>query len=240
MIERYLTQLTFNKIFPKGQEIINKTSVAIVGVGGTGSHIAELMARMGFGIIIIVDDDSIELSNLNRQTLYDEEDIGKPKALVAAEKLRRINTDIKIIAHKERVDSSNIDRILGPAQLIMDGTDSYESRAILNRYAVNTHKIFIFSAVEGSLGMGKMIVPHLTSCLSCFGYPSVGGPIPCSVNGLLPTAVEMAASISVTLALRALLGEFEDYLYIFNVWDSSIDRIKTELNPKCPVCGINK
>lgn len=217
-----------------------RSKIAIVGVGGTGSHLAEMAVRLGFGHVILIDDDVVELSNLNRQSLYDEEDVGKYKVEAAYAKLSRINSEIEIIPIRERVNRENADKILRESDVIMDGTDSYSSRSILNEYSVREGKLFIFSAVEGHSGMIKMIVPHKTACLSCFGYPNKGDSVPCSIHGLLPTTVEFAASVAMSLALKGLMGEIDEYLYVFDIWNPELTRLSVKLNPYCEVCGMKK
>ncbi len=238
MLDRYLTQISFPKLFPEGQRKIRSTSVAVVGVGGTGSHISELMVRMGFGKVKIVDHDTVELSNLNRQSLYDEEDIGRPKVYAAHEKLTKINREVEVIPVNLKVTEENADEILGDVNIIMDGTDSFGTRGVLNKFSIEKEKIFIFSAVEGSSGMAKAIIPGRTACLECIGYPTTGDSIPCSVNGLIPSVVEIAASISVTLAIKSILGYAEDEIIVFDSWDFSLEKIKTKKNPHCEVCGF--
>ncbi len=218
--------------------MISDTKIGIVGVGGTGSHMAEISVRMGFRKIVLVDGDKVEITNLNRQTLYDEEDVGIPKVKAAAGKMKKINGDVEIITHNTMINRENINDILGNVDVILDGTDSFGARGILNEFAIKNNKILIFAAVEGSSGMIKMIVPHKTACLSCFGYPTVGDSIPCAVNGLLPTSVQFLASLAVTLAIKAILGEVDQNLYFFDVWNLDISKIETKLNPHCPICGV--
>jgi len=240
MFERYLTQIAFAKLFPDGQRKLMQTTVGIVGVGGTGSHILDLIVRMGFGKVKIVDHDTVEISNLNRQSLYDEYDIGRPKVLAAYEKLIKINREVKIIPINKKVTEENVDEILGDVDIIMDGTDSFGARGLLNRFSIEREKIFIFSAVEGSAGMAKAIIPKKTACLECIGYPTYGDSVPCSVNGLIPNVVEMAAAISVTLAVKSLLDYVEDEIVVFDSWDLSLEKVKTKINPSCKICGHRK
>lgn len=237
---RYLSQIAVNEIFPAGQRKMESASVVVIGMGGTGSAAAELLARMGIGRIIIVDNDTIEMSNLNRQALYKEKDIGLKKVTVAERELREINGSIEVEAVDQRLNFSNAVQIMSRGDLTIDGTDNFTARNVINRTSIALNKPWIFSAVEGTFGYVKAIIPGVTSCLSCMGYPTEGEGVACTAQGVVPTAVRLISSIATTLALRVLLGENVDgSLTYFDVWKQSLERVEIVRDEKCPVCGVN-
>lgn len=236
--ERYLSQVAIREIFPSGQRKINESSVVVIGLGGTGSGVAELLARMGIGKIVIVDNDIIEMSNLNRQSLYKEKDIGSKKVNVAKRELKELNEETEVEAIDTRLNFSNAKDLLCKGKLTIDGTDNYTARNIINSTSVKLGKPWVFSAVEGTFGYVKAIMPGETSCLSCFGYPTEGEGVSCTAQGVVPTAVRLISSIATTIALRMILGESVrgDLIY-FDVWKPSFESLEIPRNESCPVCG---
>lgn len=238
MDERYLSQIAVKEIFPDGQRKIESAAIVVIGMGGTGTVIAETLVRMGIGKVVIVDDDTVELTNLARQALYEEKDIGKKKVDVAAGALRSINSGVEIIPIPERLTSQNARSILSLGDVIMDATDNYDARGIMNRVCFELRKPWVFCAVEGTFGYVKAIIPGETSCLSCFGYPEFGSGMACTVQGVIAPAVRAVSSLAVSTALRLLIGGRDDGdLVYIDVWKNVMDSIPIPRNPECRVCG---
>src|SRR3989338_4173756 len=145
---RYLRQIVFEKIGPKRQEILNKSKVVVVGLGALGSIAAELLARAGIGKIVLIDRDFVELSNLQRQSLYDEGDIDKPKVVVAKDKLSKINAYIDISSHFVDLEYDNVDIL--KSDMILDCTDNFYTRFVINDYAIKNNTPWIYAAVIGT------------------------------------------------------------------------------------------
>ena len=240
-MERYLSQVALKEIFPSGQKKIESASVVVIGMGGTGSSIAEMMVRMGVRDIKIVDDDIIEDSNLNRQAMYKESDIGLKKVDVAKPELLRINENANVDSIDQRLTFGNAEGILAKSTLIMDGTDNYNARSVINAVSYKLGIPWVFTAVEGTFGYVKAIIPGKTSCLSCFGYPDKGEAVSCTVQGVLPSAVRTVSSIAVTTAMKIILGNEKsgDLIYI-DVWTPRMETMPIPRNEYCNVCGEMK
>ena len=240
-MERYLSQVALKEIFPSGQKKIESASVVVIGMGGTGSSIAEMMVRMGVRDIKIVDDDIIEDSNLNRQAMYKESDIGLKKVDVAKAELLKINENANVDSIDQRLTFGNAEGILAKSTLIMDGTDNYNARSVINAVSYKLGIPWVFTAVEGTFGYVKAIIPGKTSCLSCFGYPDKGEAVSCTVQGVLPSAVRTVSSIAVTTAMKIILGNEKsgDLIYI-DVWTPRMETMPIPRNEYCNVCGEMK
>lgn len=237
-MERYLSQISVREIFPAGQRLIESSSAVVVGMGGTGSAIAEILVRMGIRNITIVDDDTIESSNLNRQAMYKESDIGLKKVDVAKAELLRINEEVTVNSIDQKLTFHNAESILSQGDIIMDGTDNYDARNVINVVSFKLKKPWIFSAAEGTYGYVKAVIPGSTSCLSCFGYPNKGSGVACTIQGVVPSAVRAIASIAVTMALKVILKkEVAGELLYVDVWKPSLDVMSIPMNEECTVCG---
>ncbi len=239
-MERYLSQISVREIFPAGQKLIESSSVVVVGMGGTGSAIAEILVRMGVRSVTIVDDDIVENSNLNRQAMYKESDIGLKKVDVAKAELLRINGEVSVNPIDQRLTFQNAEPILSQGDIIMDGTDNYDARNVINVVSFKLKKPWIFSAAEGTYGYVKAVIPGSTSCLSCFGYPNEGSGVACTAQGVIPSAVRAIASMAVTTALKVILKkEVAGELLYIDVWKPSMDVMNIPRNEDCKVCGRN-
>lgn len=236
--DRYLSQVAVPEVFPSGQKAIKSSSVVVVGVGGTGSTMAEMMVRMGVGRITIVDDDIVESSNLNRQAMYRESDIGLKKVDVAKSELLKINSDVEVEALDERLTIYNAEDIISYGKLTLDGTDNYSARGAINESSFRLKKPWVFTAVEGTFGYAKAIIPGKTSCLTCFGYPQKGEGVSCTIQGVIPSAVRAVSSLAITLAMKILLGKEEsgDLIYL-DVWKPMLETLPIPRNDDCTVCG---
>lgn len=239
IFERYQKQLLFKPIGLKGQQKLGKSRVGILGVGALGSNLASICARSGVGRLVLVDSDQVELSNLQRQMLFDESDIGCSKAISAADKLSRINSEISIEAFCERLDARNFRDLFGNCDLLLDGTDNFASRFILNQQAIEFGIPWIHSAVTASSGQSMFIMPPKTACLRCL-IPDTDAPaeFPTVHNsGVITPIVTIIASISAATALRFLVEKHIDYdLKYYDAWDHRFSSFAVKRNDSCPHC----
>jgi adenylyltransferase/sulfurtransferase len=242
--ERYSRQVLFRGIGAAGQQKLAASRVAIVGCGATGSAIAALLARSGVGTIRIIDRDYIELSNLQRQSLFDEADANEslPKAIAAARKIAAFNSQIRIEPHVADLTPANIDSMLADVPLILDGTDNFETRYLINDFAVKSSLPWIYTGAVGSYGVTMNILPGRTACLAClFPDPPHGTLETCDTAGILNSAVNLAASIAATEAIKFLAGaeaQLRRTLLSFDVWCNERAEVAAD-NPRpgCRACG---
>jgi molybdopterin/thiamine biosynthesis adenylyltransferase len=222
--ERYSRQVLFRGIGPEGQRQLTASCIAIVGCGATGSALASLLARAGVGTIRIIDRDYVEPSNLQRQSLFDEADATEslPKAVAAARKIATFNSAIAIEPQVADLTPSNIAALLAGARLILDGTDNFETRYLINDFAVKNLVPWIYTAAVGSYGVTMNVLPGKTACLTCvFADPPQGTFETCETAGILNSAVNFAASIAASEAVKLLVGADEwvrRTLLSFDVW----------------------
>ncbi len=242
--ERYSRQVLFAGIGQTGQAKLLSSRVAIVGCGATGSALASLLARSGVGTIRIVDRDYVESSNLQRQVLFDESDATEslPKAIAAAQKISAFNSQIVVEPHVVDLTQQNIESLLEGMHLILDGTDNFETRYLLNDYAVDKDLPWIYTAAVGSYGVTLNVLPGKTACLACvFSDPPSGFVETCETAGILGSAVNLAASIAATEALKLLTGAHEHVrrtLLSFDVWRNERSEINAaQPRPDCRACG---
>jgi adenylyltransferase/sulfurtransferase len=166
-INRYTRQTILDEIGEEGQKELRKSSVIIVGCGGLGCIIAQHLTRAGIGKITIVDRDIVELENLQRQILFDEGYIGRPKAMAAVEKLRKINSELEFEAVVKDLNPSNAEKILENANIVLDGTDNMETRYLINDVCIENEIPWVYGGAVSTYGMSMNIVPQKTSCLVC-------------------------------------------------------------------------
>jgi adenylyltransferase/sulfurtransferase len=244
--ERYSRQILFRGIAAEGQKHLALGRAAIVGCGATGSALAALLARAGVGTVRIIDRDYVEASNLQRQTLFDESDAAEslPKAVAAARKIAAFNSEINVEPHVKDVTPSNIHALLGGMHVILDGTDNFETRYLLNDYAVSRSLPWIYAAAVGSYGVTLNVVPGSTACLACiFPDPPHGMVETCDTAGILNTAVNVVASIAASEALKLLIGgdalaHLRQTLWSFDVWTNAHAEIAAAHSRSgCQVCG---
>ena len=247
--ERYSRQILFAPIGETGQRRLASARVAIVGVGATGAATASLLARAGVGHLTLIDRDFVEPSNLQRQMLFDEHDArhALPKAEAARLHLARINSSIALTAHTADLVPANIEPLLHGAHLILDGTDNFETRYLLNDFAVSTGTPWIYAAAVGAQAATMNVMPK-GACLSClFPTAPAGNAETCDTAGILSTAVNFVASIQATEALKYLTGQaaaMRRTLLSVNLWTSeghgtfARSEIGTSTpRPDCEVCG---
>ncbi|WP_339314455.1 ThiF family adenylyltransferase [Paenibacillus sp. FSL R10-2734] len=242
--ERYSRQVRFAPFGADGQQGLALSSVLVVGAGALGTGIAETLARCGVGRIIIADRDYVEWSNLQRQQLYIEADAQEriPKAAAAQRRLRQINSEIVIEAHVMDVRAEELEQLVSEVDLIMDGTDNFDTRLIINDIAQKHSIPWIYGACVGSYGITYTIVPGETPCLHCLlGAIPLGGDT-CDTTGILPQAVQLVTANATAEALK-LLGKRKDQLrnklLTFDVWRNEHQEIGVMAAKKenCPSCG---
>jgi len=242
--DRYSRQVLFRGIGADGQRKLAASAVAIVGCGATGSALVSLLARAGVGRIRILDRDYVETSNLQRQSLFDEADAAEsmPKAIAAARKIVACNSQIAVEAKVADLVPANIDELLSGAQVILDGTDNFETRYLINDYAVKNGLPWIYTAAVGSYGVTLDVLPGQTACLACI-FPEFphGAFETCDTAGILGSAVNLAASIAATEALKLLVGaenQVRRTLLSFDVWSNERAEVAAD-RPRlgCRACG---
>lgn len=244
--ERYSRQILFRGIGEEGQRRLAAGRVAIVGCGATGSALASLLARAGVGMLRIIDRDYVEPSNLQRQSLFDEKDAAEslPKAIAAARKISALNSEIIVEARVEDVVPGNIHALLEGMDVILDGTDNFETRYLVNDFAVEASRSWIYSAAVGSYGVTLNILPGKTACLACIFPDSPRGMVEtCETSGILNTAVNVVASVAASEAMKMLVGgealvRLRKTLWSMDVWTSEQAEIAAG-RPRagCRACG---
>ena len=242
--DRYSRQVLFAPIGEAGQQRLAAATVAIVGCGATGAAAAALLARAGVGTLVLIDRDFVEESNLQRQVLFDEADAAAatPKAEAARRQIARFNSDIQVRAHVADLVPDNIQTLLSNAALILDATDNFETRYLINDYAVEQGRPWIYAAAVGAYAATMNILPGQTACLACLFPKPPSGPVEtCDTAGILNTAVNLAASIQVTEALKYLTGARDAMrrtLLSWDLWQNERSEISAAApNPECAVCG---
>jgi len=244
LASRYSRQILFPGIGEVGQQQLAQAHVAIAGCGATGAAAAALLARAGVGHITIIDRDYVEESNLQRQVLFDEADAleALPKAEAARRKIAAFNSEVRIHAHVTDLVPANIHELLAASSIVLDATDNFETRYLLNDYAVQQQKPWIYTAAIGAYAATMNILPHETACLACiFPTPPTGAVDTCDTAGILNTAVNLAASIAVTEALKFLTNQPEKMrrtLLSHDLWLNQHTEIAAATPRKdCTVCG---
>jgi adenylyltransferase/sulfurtransferase len=210
-LERYHPQMVFAELCRQGQRALRKSCTAIVGVGGLGTWVAELLARAGVGTLRLIDGDTVELTNLHRQGLFSTADAEMRRAKVSAAemRLRDINPQVRVEARFERMDSRSAHRLLGGADLVLDGLDNYLGRYIVNDYCVRRGVPWVFAGVLGAQGQVMPVLPGRTACLRCV-MPSPPPPCAeptCRTAGILGPAVAAIAAIEALEAIKILAGK---------------------------------
>jgi adenylyltransferase/sulfurtransferase len=245
-LTRYDRQARFAPIGEEGQQKLQSGRVLVCGCGALGSVVAEILVRAGVGFVRIVDRDFVELNNLQRQVLFDEQDVADnlPKAIAAASKLRRINSEIQIEPAVADVTFANISQLAGDVDLIVDGTDNFATRFLVNDFAVNHGKPWIYGGCIGAEGQTMTIVPGETACLACLmaDAPPPGTTPTCDTAGIIAPIVNVVASIEAAEALKILSGNRDAIsrrLAIIDLWDNQlryVDLTKLRQNGDCRVC----
>ena len=242
--DRYSRQERFQPLGPVGQQRISASRVAIAGCGALGTFQAESLARAGVGTLRIIDRDFVELSNLHRQFLFSEADAAEatPKAIAAARRIAQINSTITVEPVVADLTPSNADELFENIDLILDGTDNFETRYLINDWAVQANKPWIYGAAVGSYGLVMPIVPTRTACLACvYPDPPSGAQPTCETDGVIGPLTATIAALQSALTLRFLAtGSLPQQTRITTVdlWTGAIRQLKQpERDPDCQVCA---
>jgi molybdopterin-synthase adenylyltransferase len=250
--DRYSRQILFKGIGAEGQQRLAESRIAIVGCGATGSALAGLLARAGVGTLRIIDRDYVEPSNLQRQSLFDENDADEsmPKAIAAARKIAAFNSGIVVDPIVEDLVPGNIQVLLDGTRVILDGTDNFETRYLINDYAVERSIPWIYAAAVGSYAVTLNVLPGQsgelgqTACLACIFPDSPRGMVEtCETSGILNSAVNLVASVAATEAIKLLVGgiaaaSLRRTLLSFDVWTNEHAEISAaKPRPGCRACG---
>ncbi len=243
--EKYSRQMLFAGIGEEGQQRLLASSAVIVGCGAIGAAAAGLVVRAGVGRVRIIDRDFVEPSNLQRQTLFDEDDARAafPKAIAAERKLRAINSSVAVEGVLSDLNPRNAEELLTGFDLILDGTDNFETRFLINDFAVQSGVSWIYSAAVASYGVTMTVRPGLTPCLACLLESSTNGhglEETCDTVGVLGPIVNLIASLQVAEAMKLLVGR-EDSLHnrliSCDVWTGHFQSVRVARNPTCRACA---
>ncbi len=238
--QRYIRQTILPEIGPDGQEQLSKAGVLIAGVGGLGSITSLYLAAAGIGHIRIVDHDAVELSNLNRQIIHSETFLGQPKTISAAIRIKALNSHVRVTPVQTRIAQDNIDELLKDVNIIVDGSDNYETRQVLNRASMRHGLPFIYGGVQGFDAMVSSFVPGQTPCFECIvtgpGIPLDTGP------GIIGPTAGIAASFQAMETIKLLLGigkSFKNRMIRISGLDMRFHSLKLVSNPECKACKRN-
>ncbi|HKQ98686.1 MAG TPA: ThiF family adenylyltransferase [Candidatus Polarisedimenticolia bacterium] len=244
--ERYDRQALFRGLGPEGQERLGAAAALIVGCGALGSHVADLLARAGVGRIVLVDRDFVERTNLHRQTLYDERDVadGLPKAVAAARHLGAVNPLVALEPRPVHLDAGNIEAVAAGVGVILDGTDNFETRFLVNDYALKRGVPWVYAACVGAYGLSMTIVPKLTPCLRCLlrSAPPPGSTETCDTAGIIAPIASLVAAVEAAEAIKILSGAAEAIsrdLVTVDLWDNLTQRMRMDrasISAGCPAC----
>jgi molybdopterin/thiamine biosynthesis adenylyltransferase len=244
--ERYSRQMLFAPIGEAGQRKLKDSAVCIVGMGALGTVLANHMVRAGVGLVRFVDRDYVEKSNLQRQMLYDEEDVDNdyPKVVAAEKKLRKINSDVRLEAIVEDVTVHNIEDLLQGMDLVLDGTDNFQTRFLLNDACFKLGIPFTYGGAVSSRGMSAILVPGVTPCLRCFIPSADTTGQTCDTIGVIAPVVDIVASYQAVEALKYLVdadGQRRNSLITFDVWNNHYFEMKLgEPTNNCPCCQLKQ
>ncbi len=245
MNERYSRQILFREIGKSGQEKLLNSRVLLVGCGALGASHAEMLARAGVGKLRIVDRDFVEFTNLQRQTLFKESDAVErlPKAIAAKTRIAEVNSEIEVEPIIADVNHSNIESLIKGCDLVLDGTDNFQVRYLLNDACVKHNVRWIYGAAVSSYGTTMTIIPGETPCLRCIfdEMPDAGSAPTCDTAGVIMPIIATVSATQISEALKILVGDIDSLhrsLMQFDVWANDRQRIKLgEPNPDCKTCG---
>ncbi len=242
LLDRYSRQIALKVVGVEGQRRLARSSVAVIGCGALGTAVAELLARAGVGRLKLVDRDIVEISNLHRQLLYDERHAiqGAPKALACAEKISEINSEVEVEPVVADVSHRNVLNLISDVDLVIDGTDNFETRFLLNDAALSVGVPWVYGAALETYGVVMPILPGRSACLrDLIPNPPRPGALPtCELVGVLNAAAVTVASLQVASAIKLLLGDEEGAgvaTYV-DVWRHSLERVRVERSEDCPAC----
>ena len=247
--DRYSRQTRFAPIGEACQQRLAAARVLLVGLGALGTVAADQLARAGIGFIRLIDPDFVELSNLQRQSLFDEDDIRNnlPKAIAAEAKLRRVNSSVQIEARVDDVNPTNVEDTIADVDLVLDALDNFETRFVVNDACAKHKKPWIYTAAVGTYGLVMPVLPGSTPCLRCLlgNLPAPGTSPTCETAGVIAPITHIIASIQVAETLKFLTGNLapaDVRLTAYDVWSHRFQRIDigNESMAACPVCSEGK
>jgi adenylyltransferase/sulfurtransferase len=219
----------------ESQQILSTKHVVLIGGGGLGSHSADLLTRIGIGFISIIDNDVVDITNLHRTSLFTEEDVGNPKAMVLQQKLHTVNSDVQVTGIRRVVINENIEALVRGADVILDGTDSMQLRFLINDVSIKRDIPWVYAGVCDTVGMAMGIVPKKTPCLQCISQDiPEQSTAETPVFGSLPATT---AAIQCNETIKLLLGRPLAGLIIYDVWNQCFETMNIKRNPDCPVCA---
>jgi molybdopterin/thiamine biosynthesis adenylyltransferase len=247
-MDRYSRQILFEGIGEEGQSRLRASRVLVVGCGALGSAQVEILARAGVGRLMIVDRDFVEESNLQRQTMFTERDARErvPKAVAAVRRVSEINSDVECAGEVADVNQSNIERLIEGCDVVLDGTDNFATRFLLNDACVKNGVAWIYGAAVGSYGVTMTVRPHISPCLRCVfpEEPAAASAPTCDTAGVIMPIIVVVAAVQVAEALKILAGRFENLhgsLMQFDVWRNEWRRIALKARaPDCPACALGR
>jgi len=241
-IQRYSRHILLPEIGGKGQKRITQAKVLIVGAGGLGSPAALYLAAAGVGTLGIIDGDKVDLSNLHRQIIHATPDLGRPKVLSAKEKMEAINPDVKVIPYSERLTAKNALAILNPYDIILDGTDNFPAKFLVNDAAILSGKPLVHGGILRFEGQVFTILPRKSACYRCiFKQPPPPGAVPsCQEAGVIGVLAGVIGTIQATEVLKLILGIGDlltDRMLTYEARNAAFREIRIRRNPNCPVCS---
>lgn len=242
---RYSRQILVPVLGEEGQERLLRSSAAVAGCGGLGTYLADALCRAGVGRLVLIDRDYVEFSNLQRQSLFQESDAeeGLPKAIAAARRLAAVNSDIRIQPEVADLTSANISRLLEGVDVVLDGTDNFETRYLINDYCVSRGIPWIYGGAVSTAGTVMPILAGRTACLKCI-YPvaPAGGAVTCETVGILNTVPALIAALQASEAIKILAGRIESvsrWITVVDVWTGMVRQVKhPNPDPDCRACGL--
>lgn len=240
-LERYSRHIILKSVGPEGQAKIREGKVLIVGMGGLGAPAGFYLAAAGVGTLGLVDSDAVDLTNLQRQIIHFTPDVGRPKVVSAQEKIEKINPDVKTVLYREKLFSGNILDIIAPYDFVIDGTDNFPAKFLINDACVMSKKAFSHGGILGFDGQTITYKPG-TACYRCvFRYAPPKNAVPsCSQAGVLGAVAGMLGTIQAAETLKFLIGIGDlltDRLLIFNALNMQFRTVNVKRSALCPVCG---
>lgn len=241
-LTRYSRHLLLEEVGQDGQLRLKHSSALIIGMGGLGSPISLYLAAAGVGTIGIVDFDDVDLSNLQRQILHSTENVGKKKTQSAKERLHEINPEVEVIVHEKRISAKNALQLIANYDLVIDGTDNFQTRYLVNDACVLGKKPLVYGSIFRFEGQATVFYPPSGPCYRCiYPHPPESGAVPnCAEGGVLGVLAGVIGSIQATEAIKLLLGKGQSLmgrLLLYDALEANFDTLNLMRNPNCPLCG---